>query len=60
MQPGTTYVYMTYGMYHCFNISSSEPGGGALLRAIEPLDGINTMQELRLSNILCKEYHLCF
>lgn len=22
MKPGTTYVYMTYGMYHCFNISS--------------------------------------
>lgn len=22
MKPGTVYVYMTYGMYHCFNISS--------------------------------------
>lgn len=22
MSPGTIYVYMTYGMYHCFNISS--------------------------------------
>jgi len=22
MPPGTIYVYMTYGMYHCFNISS--------------------------------------
>lgn len=22
MPPGTIYVYLTYGMYHCFNISS--------------------------------------
>lgn len=24
MPPGTIYVYMTYGMYHCFNISSQD------------------------------------
>jgi DNA-3-methyladenine glycosylase len=26
MLPGTIYVYITYGMYHCFNISSQGIG----------------------------------
>lgn len=30
MKPGTAYVYMTYGMYHCFNISSK----GGISRAV--------------------------
>lgn len=31
MPPGTIYVYLTYGMYHCFNISSrGEYGRGKL------------------------------
>lgn len=29
MDPGTAYVYMTYGLYHCFNISSE---GEAIFR----------------------------
>ncbi|KAK4876722.1 hypothetical protein RN001_009228 [Aquatica leii] len=49
MPPGTAYVYMTYGMYYCFNISSTEPGGAVLLRAIEPITNIEKMHELRLS-----------
>lgn len=47
MQPGTAYVYMTYGMYFCFNISTSEPGGAVLIRAVQPLEGIDTMRTLR-------------
>nr|CAD7600296.1 unnamed protein product [Timema genevievae] len=43
MKPGTAYVYFTYGMYHCFNISSMEPGGCVLLRAVEPLQGTDYM-----------------
>lgn len=39
MAPGTAYVYIIYGMYHCLNISSQEPGACVLIRALEPLKG---------------------
>ncbi len=47
--PGFTYVYLIYGMYHCMNIVSDPEGtaGCVLLRAIEPIQGIETMQERR-------------
>ena len=35
MEPGTSYVYTIYGMYHCFNISSQGQGAAVLLRALE-------------------------
>lgn len=37
---GRCYVYFTYGMYHCLNISASTDGfgAGALIRAVEPVD----------------------
>lgn len=47
MKPGTTYVYLTYGMYHCFNISSKGPGAAVLLRALEPLEGLEYMKQER-------------
>ncbi|XP_044763519.1 DNA-3-methyladenine glycosylase-like [Coccinella septempunctata] len=48
MSVGTAYVYMTYGIYHCFNISSKEPGAAVLIRAVEPTEGLNHMHKLRL------------
>ncbi|XP_018569225.1 probable DNA-3-methyladenine glycosylase [Anoplophora glabripennis] len=51
MPAGTAYVYMTYGMYHCFNISSKEPGAAVLLRALEPISGIETMQKFRVRKV---------
>ncbi|XP_011875094.1 PREDICTED: DNA-3-methyladenine glycosylase-like isoform X3 [Vollenhovia emeryi] len=47
MPPGTVYVYMTYGMYHCFNISSQEENAHVLIKAVEPLVGLEYMELLR-------------
>ncbi|CAM1300414.1 MPG (predicted) [Pycnogonum litorale] len=49
MSPGTAYVYIIYGIHHCFNISSQGDGAAALIRSLEPIDGINVMQEYRRS-----------
>src|ERR1700722_14455665 len=47
--PGRTHVYFIYGMYYCLNVSAHLPGeaGGVLIRAITPVDGIETMAHLR-------------
>ncbi len=46
---GYCYVYFTYGSSFMVNVASEEPGVGAgvLLRALEPLDGIEIMQRFR-------------
>ncbi len=46
---GYCYVYFTYGSSFMVNVTSEDRGTGAgvLLRALEPLEGIETMQRLR-------------
>ncbi|XP_078692285.1 uncharacterized protein LOC144922397 isoform X1 [Branchiostoma floridae x Branchiostoma belcheri] len=47
MKPGTAYVYIIYGMYHCFNISSQGEGSAVLIRAVQPLTGVDRMKVQR-------------
>jgi DNA-3-methyladenine glycosylase len=51
---GHAYVYFVYGMYYCMNVSSEKAGVGAgvLIRALEPIDGIDLMKKRRSSSSL--------
>ena len=48
-EPGTVYVYRSYGVHYCFNIVAHEGGGAGavLIRAAEPIAGLKVMAEGR-------------
>ena len=50
--PGHAYIYLIYGMYHCLNFVTEPEGepSAVLLRAIEPVAGLETIRRLRFGD----------
>jgi DNA-3-methyladenine glycosylase len=48
-EAGRAYVYFTYGFHHCLNVTTEKTGvpGAVLIRALQPLTGIEMMKENR-------------
>jgi DNA-3-methyladenine glycosylase len=46
---GHAYIYFTYGMHYCLNVTAATEGfgAGALIRAVEPVEGMEIIERRR-------------
>ena len=53
---GVTYVYLCYGIHHMLNVVTNIEGqaDAILVRAIEPIEGVSTMQKRRMKQSVDK------
>lgn len=58
---GIAYVYFSYGVHHCMNVvaNATGEGGAVLIRALEPVEGVELMRRRRFGTKSAPDTQLC-